>query len=226
VATIIVYLTENFKKNFILSHFIVATGWNKYPNTPWTLFVFNPKSGGKIRSTTIRSANLPTSMVPRSAPTPHSAAACVVAASRVCHGVAPSLTRGEKVTAGGGQKVATGKDTRANILPGIKGVFPGYVHEVSRASAAYADYTALGQSFHEVMAKLYCLLDGGRTGGGEVVGMDMHVPQPWQEIGPPAGRSPVPAAYREHDYSHELPQYVRAPRSRWLLPGDAAAHSQ
>src|SRR5215813_7890576 len=80
--------------------------------------------------------------------------------------------------------MATGKDARANVLPCIKGMFPGHVHEVSRASTAHADHTALGQSFHEAVAKLHRLLDGGRTGGGEVVGMDMHVPQPRQEIGP------------------------------------------
>src|SRR5215471_14508151 len=80
--------------------------------------------------------------------------------------------------------MATGKDTGADVLPRLKGVFPGHVHEVSRASTAHADHTALGQGFHEAVAKLYRLLDGGRTGGGEVVGMDMHVPQPRQEIGP------------------------------------------
>src|SRR6266571_8230886 len=88
------------------------------------------------------------------------------------------------MTAGRAQKMATGKDTGADVLPRIKGVFPGHVHEVSRASTAHADYTALSQGFHEAEAKLHRLLDGGGTGGGEVVGMDMHVPQPRQEIGP------------------------------------------
>src|SRR2546427_9992276 len=80
--------------------------------------------------------------------------------------------------------MATGKDTRADVLPRIKGVFPGHVHEVSRASTAHAHYTALSQGFHEAVAKLHRLLDGGRTGVGEVVGLDMHVPQSVQEIGP------------------------------------------
>src|SRR6516162_5384791 len=45
-----------------------------------------------LAPTTIRSASLPTSTVPSSAPTPHTAAAWRVAATSVCHGVAPSRT--------------------------------------------------------------------------------------------------------------------------------------
>src|SRR6185295_10385440 len=40
-------------------------------------------------ATTMRSASLPASIVPSSAPTPHTAAAFLVAAISVCHGVAP-----------------------------------------------------------------------------------------------------------------------------------------
>ena len=80
------------------------------------------------------------------------------------------------MTTGCGQKMATGKDPRADVLPRIKGVFPGHVHEVSRASTAHADHTTLGQGFHEAVAKLHRLLDGRGFGCGEVVGMDMHVP--------------------------------------------------
>src|SRR4029453_18703680 len=72
---------------------------------------------------------------------------------------------GEEVTTGGGQKMTAGKDAGTDILPRIKGVFPGHVHEVGRASTTYADHTALGQGFHEAVAKLHSLLDGGRIDG-------------------------------------------------------------
>src|SRR4029077_3565112 len=49
-------------------------------------------SSSGLAPTTIRSASLPTSTVPSSAPTPHTAAAWRVAATSVCHGVAPSRT--------------------------------------------------------------------------------------------------------------------------------------
>src|SRR5262245_49663462 len=80
--------------------------------------------------------------------------------------------------------MATGKDAGTDVLPRIKGMFPGYIHKIGRASTAYTDHPTLGQGFHEAMAKLHCLLNGGRTVGSEVIRMDMHVPQPWQEIGP------------------------------------------
>src|SRR6185295_8558367 len=44
-------------------------------------------------STTMRSASLPASIVPRSAPTPHTPAAFFVAAMSVCQGVAPFLAQ-------------------------------------------------------------------------------------------------------------------------------------
>src|SRR5439155_22872131 len=88
----------------------------------------------------------------------------------------------KKMAASPGQKMAAGKNAGPHILPRIESTLPGHVHEKGRPSTAHANNSALGQGFHEAVAKLHRLLDRRRTRRGEVVGVDMHVSQPGEQI--------------------------------------------
>ena len=115
----------------------------------------------------------------------------------------PRVAGGEEVPAGRGQEVSGREHPGAHVLARVEGPLPRHVHEVGRARAAHADHAALGQGLHEAMAEDRGLLGDGGAGGRQVVGMDVDVPQPGQEIGaaeiddlgvPRVGRS----AAREH----------------------------
>src|SRR5215510_8334105 len=80
--------------------------------------------------------------------------------------------------------MAAGKHTRSHVLPRIESTLPDYIHEIGCPSTADADNPTLSQGCHEVIAKLHGLLDRRRTRRGKIVGVDMHVPQPGEEIRP------------------------------------------
>src|SRR5580700_2148288 len=63
------------------------------------------------------------------------------------------MTRGQEVSAGGGEEMAAGEQPRAEMLPGVEGPLPCHIHKVMRAGAAHSDNAGFGQSCRQVVAE-------------------------------------------------------------------------
>ena len=88
------------------------------------------------------------------------------------------------MTARRGQEVARREYSGPDVLPAFEGALPRDVHEMRGAGAPHTDHPALRQGFHQPMAEGDGLLDDRGARGRQVVGMDVDVPEPGQEVGP------------------------------------------
>src|SRR6201997_5176474 len=63
------------------------------------------------------------------------------------------MTRGQEVSARGGEEMTAGEQPRAEMLSGIEGPLPCDVHEVMGAGAAQSDNAGFGKRGHEPVAE-------------------------------------------------------------------------
>ena len=55
------------------------------------------------------------------------------------------MTRGQKMSARGGEEITAGEQPRADMLSGVEGPLPCHVHKVMRPGAAYSDNAGFGE---------------------------------------------------------------------------------
>src|SRR5215469_5797566 len=92
------------------------------------------------------------------------------------------MTRGQEVSARGGEEITAGEEPRADMLSGIKGPLPCDVHKVMGAGAAQSDNAGFGKRGREPVAKQGHLIGKRHLIEGQVIGMDMNVPQAGHQI--------------------------------------------
>src|SRR5215469_18098091 len=63
------------------------------------------------------------------------------------------VTRGQEMSAGGGEKITAGEQPRADMLSGVEGPLPCDVHEVMGAGAAQSDNAGFGERGRESVAE-------------------------------------------------------------------------
>src|SRR3984893_11708687 len=87
------------------------------------------------------------------------------------------MTRGQEVSACGGQEITAGEQPRADMLSGVEGPLPCDVHEVMGAGAAQSDNAGFGKRGREPVAEQGHLIGERHLVEGQVIGMDVHVPE-------------------------------------------------
>src|SRR5215469_16190018 len=92
------------------------------------------------------------------------------------------MTRGQKVSARGGEEITAGEQPRADMLSGVEGPLPCDVHEVMGAGAAQSDNPGFGKRGREPVAEQGHLIGERHLVEGQVIGMDVHVPEAGHQI--------------------------------------------
>src|SRR5262252_2308831 len=92
------------------------------------------------------------------------------------------MTRGQEVSARGGEEITAGEQPRADMLSGVEGPLPCDVHEVMGAGAAQSDNAGFGKCGREAMAKQGHLIGERHLVERQVIGMDVHVPEAGHQI--------------------------------------------
>src|SRR6266513_4622720 len=92
------------------------------------------------------------------------------------------MTRGQKVPAGGGEKMTAGEQPRADMLAGDEGPLPGDVHKRMGAGAAHSDNAGFGKRGREPVAEQRHLIGERHRVDREVVGMDVHIPEAGHQV--------------------------------------------
>src|SRR5215472_3540630 len=94
----------------------------------------------------------------------------------------PRMTRGQEMSARGGEEITAGEQPRAEMLSGVEGPLPCDVHEVMGAGAAQSDNAGFGKRGRELVAEQGHLIGERHLVERQVIGMDMHVPEPGHQI--------------------------------------------
>src|ERR1700726_3098835 len=92
------------------------------------------------------------------------------------------MTRGQEVSACGGQKITAGEQPRADMLSGVEGPLPWDVHEGRSAGAAQSDNAGFGKRGREPVAEQGHLIGERHLVEGQVIGMDVRVPEAGHQI--------------------------------------------
>src|SRR6516165_5720467 len=122
------------------------------------------------------------------------------------------MTRGQEVSAGGGEEITAGEQPRADMLSGTEGPLPSDIHEVVGAGAAHSGNAGFGKRGREPVAEQSHLIGERHLVEGKVIGMDVHVPE---------ARHQIPAVEIDH------PRVAGAARlSAWQDGADAAILDQ
>src|SRR6266436_7015896 len=87
------------------------------------------------------------------------------------------MTRGQEMSARGCEEITAGEQPRANMLSGVEGPLPCDVHEVMGAGAAQSDNAGFGKRGREPVAEQGHLIGERHLVEGQVIGMDVHVPE-------------------------------------------------
>src|ERR1700722_6994496 len=92
------------------------------------------------------------------------------------------MTRGQEMSARGGEEITASEQPRADMLSGVEGPLPCDVHEVMGASAAQSDNAGLGKRGCKPVAEQGHLIGEWHLVEGQVIGMDMHIPKPGHQV--------------------------------------------
>src|SRR5258707_8239151 len=92
------------------------------------------------------------------------------------------MTRGQEVSARGGEEITAGEQPRADMLSGVEGPLPCDVHEVMGPGAAHSDNAGFGKRDREPVAEQGYLIGERHLLEGQVIGMDVHVPEAGHQI--------------------------------------------
>src|SRR6516225_5922067 len=92
------------------------------------------------------------------------------------------MTRGQEMSARGGQEITAGEQPRADMLSGVEGPLPCDVHEVMGAGAAQSDNAGFGKRGRKPVAEQGHLIGERHLVERQVIGMDMHVPEAGHQI--------------------------------------------
>jgi hypothetical protein len=92
------------------------------------------------------------------------------------------MTRGQEVSARGGEEITAGEQPRAYMLSGVEGPLPCDVHEVMGAGAAQSDNAGFGKRGREPVAEQGHLIGERHLVEGQVIGMDMHVREAGHQV--------------------------------------------
>src|SRR5947207_8719121 len=87
------------------------------------------------------------------------------------------MTRCQEVSARGGEEITAGEQPRADMLSGVEGPLPCDVHEVMCAGAAQSNNPGFGKRGREPVAEQGHLIGERHLVEGQVIGMDVHVPE-------------------------------------------------
>src|SRR6516164_5384992 len=92
------------------------------------------------------------------------------------------MTRGQKMSARGGEEITAGEQPRADMLSGVEGPLPCDVHEVMGAGAAHSDNAGFGKRGREPVAEQGHLIGERHLVEGQVIRMNVHVPEAGHQI--------------------------------------------
>src|SRR5947209_1206575 len=92
------------------------------------------------------------------------------------------MTRGQEMSAGGGEEITAGEQPRAEMLSGVEGPLPCDVHEVMGAGAAQSDNAGFGKRGSKPVAEQGHLIGERHLVERQVIGMDVHVPEAGHQI--------------------------------------------
>src|SRR5262245_30479983 len=92
------------------------------------------------------------------------------------------MTRRQEVATRAREEVAGREHPRAHVPARVERAFPGHVHEVRGAGAPHAYDARLGERLHQALAKRDGLVDHIGARLSHIVGMNMDIPEPRQEI--------------------------------------------
>jgi hypothetical protein len=92
------------------------------------------------------------------------------------------MTRGQEVSARSGEEITAGEQPRADMLCGIEGPLPCDVHEMMGAGAAQSDNAGFGKGGRKPVAEQGHLIGERHLVEGQVIGMDVHVPEAGHQI--------------------------------------------
>src|SRR5215831_15696868 len=87
------------------------------------------------------------------------------------------MTRGEEVSARGGEEITAGEQARAEMLSRIERPLPGNIHKRMSAGTAHSDDAGFGKRSREPVAEQGHLIGKRNLAGRQVIGMDVHVPE-------------------------------------------------
>src|SRR5436190_2627260 len=87
------------------------------------------------------------------------------------------MTRGQEVSARGGEEITAGEQPRADMLSGVEGPLPCDVHEVMGAGAAQSDNAGFGKRGREPVAEPGQLNGERHLVERQVIVVDMIVPE-------------------------------------------------
>ena len=85
------------------------------------------------------------------------------------------MTRGQEMSARGGEEITAGEQPRADMLSGVEGPLPCDVHEVMGAGAAQSDNAGFGKRGRKPVAEQGHLIGERHLVEGQIIGMDVHV---------------------------------------------------
>src|SRR5215469_11593013 len=92
------------------------------------------------------------------------------------------MTRGQEMSARGGEEITAGEQPRADMLSGVEGPFPCDVHEVMGTGAAQSDNAGFGKRGRKPVAEQRHLIGERHLVERQVIGMDVDVPEPGHQI--------------------------------------------
>jgi hypothetical protein len=92
------------------------------------------------------------------------------------------MTRGQEMSARGGEKMTAGEQPGPDMLTGVEGPLPGDVHEGMGAGAAHSDNAGFGKCGRESVPEQGHLIGERHRVDRQVIGMDVHVPQAGHQV--------------------------------------------